>query len=159
MVAARSDGSPIFGSQFGPQYGPHFGKWPPEGPGPIWAPGHLKCQSKTVLERPFGGAPQNQGPQFGPHFWIPFWTPCWTPYLDPIVGPHCWLLFWTPCDNIHTSAERITCIRSAPEDIKCFRRSQLHAYLRETHDTKSKRRLLFKILCSTYASMHSGLCK
>ena len=63
-------------------------KWPPEGPpGPIWAPGYIKCQSKPVLERPFRGAPKNQGPPFGPHFWIPFWTPCWTPILDPVLDP------------------------------------------------------------------------
>ena len=52
-------------------------------PAPIWAPGHLKCQSKTVLERPFWGAPQNQGPHLGPHFWTPVWTPFWAPFWSP----------------------------------------------------------------------------
>ena len=88
-------------THFGPHVGPHF--LDPilendlrKAPGPIWAPGHLKCQSKTVLERPFWGAPQNQGPHFGPHFWTPFWTPCWTPFLDPIFEPHFWIPCWTP---------------------------------------------------------------
>ena len=63
-------------------------------PGPIWAPGHLKCQSKTVLERPIWGAPQNQGPHFGPHFRTPVWTPCLDPISGPHVGPHCWKPFF-----------------------------------------------------------------
>ena len=75
---------PIFGSQFGT----HFGKWPPEGPGPIWAPGHLKCQSKTVLERPFWGAPQIRDPILDPIFGLLFGPRFWTPFLDPIVGHH-----------------------------------------------------------------------
>ena len=68
---------PILDPIFGPLFGPHF--WTPvwkmlknclrRAPGPIWAPRHLKCQSKTALERPFWGAPPNQGP----HFWTPFW--------------------------------------------------------------------------------------
>ena len=122
----------IWDPSFGPLFGPGF--WIPfqapirtpfwkmltnglrRAPAPIWAPGHLKCQSKTVLERPVGGAPKNQGPQksgpprahlghrpskvskkncLGATIWgsppksgTPFWTPFLDPCLDPISGPH-----------------------------------------------------------------------
>ena len=66
-------------------------------PGPIWAPGHLKCQSKTVLELPFWGAPQNQASHFGPHVWTPFLDPIFGPHFwDPILGSHFGYHFWTP---------------------------------------------------------------
>ena len=92
VVAARSDGS-CWTPFLDPVFGIHF--WSPflkmlknglrRAPAPIWAPGHLKCQSKTVLERPFWGAPQNQGPNFKPKLWTPFWTPFLHPILESAV--------------------------------------------------------------------------
>ena len=90
---------PIFGIQFWSPFLKMLKIGLRRAPAPIWAPGHIKCQRKTVLERPFWGAPQHQGPHFRtrvwtpfrpPFFtsrWPPFWTPCWSPFLDPILDP------------------------------------------------------------------------
>ena len=51
-----------------------------------------KLYPKTVLERPFWGAPKRSGTPF----WTPFLNLCLDPIMDPIFSPHVGGHFWTP---------------------------------------------------------------